>query len=401
MKALLAHPGTQYSFRLARQLQKHDSLGRFWTGMAYRQDSLLGNCIRYLPAGVERALANRRLDGVRADKLRTRPLVEWQAMRRLRAGEDDQTVMFDRNAAFQRGIPDGELTNCDVIIGFDTSSWLLAERATAIGRPLLVDQSIGHPLSYRRLFPVLQKRFPEWVEEFAPRPPALLRAEEVEHGKACRIVAASSFTRQTLIENGVPAEKIVVNPYGVDLERFTPRFRPDPSRPLRFAFVGLAGARKGVPLMLDAWRRLAPEEAELWVIGPIEERQRRLVPQLRGLQLVGKVPHRDLPNMLAQCDVLVFPSFFEGFGLVLLEAMAAGMPIIATDATAAPDLITHGVEGFVIPSGDSDALIDSTRRFIESPDRLERMSAAARRCAERYSWDAYGDRWREILRQVA
>jgi glycosyltransferase involved in cell wall biosynthesis len=91
----------------------------------------------------------------------------------------------------------------------------------------------------------------------------------------------------------------------------------------------------------------------------------------------------------------------EGFGLVLLEALAAGMPIIGSDATGAPDLITDGVEGYVIGVGDTESLRDKLLRFIASPSDLARMSAAARLCAERHSWDAYGDRWTAILRQVS
>jgi len=115
---------------------------------------------------------------------------------------------------------------------------------------------------------------------------------------------------------------------------------------------------------------------------------------------MGEVSHGELPCLLRQCDVLVFPSYFEGFGAVLLEAMAAGLPIIATEATGAPDLITNGVEGYVIPTGNAKALKDAMQRFIDSPEDLAPMSQAARRCAERYSWDAYGDRWMDILQQV-
>jgi len=86
---------------------------------------------------------------------------------------------------------------------------------------------------------------------------------------------------------------------------------------------------------------------------------------------------------------------------VLLEALAAGMPIIASDATAAPDLITAGVEGYLVPVGDVDALREAMNRFVDSPKDLASMTQAARLCAERYSWDAYGDRWVDLLHQVA
>jgi starch synthase len=401
MQTLVVHPGTQYSFRLAKQLQLHGCLSRFWTGLAYVPGSLLGNLIRRLPRSLERRLANRCLEGVPNQKLRIRPLIEWQALRRLRAGDESQTVMFDRNAAFQRCIPRQELVNSDVVVGFDTSSWLLADQALALGRCFVLDRSIGHPLSYQRLLPGLRHQFPEWVECSPPLLPQLLFAEETEHRHAHRIVVPSSFCRQTLIENGVVPEKIIINPFGVDLDAFYQVPRPDSSRPLRFVFLGSLDARKGVPLILQAWRSLDAQNAELWLVGPIKKRHARLIPPMRGLRLIGQVPHRELPTLLSECDVLIFPSYFEGLAQVQLEALAAGLPIIGTDASGASDLITHGLEGYIVPVGDGESLRNLMKRFIDSPDDLKRMSTAARRCAERYSWDAYGDRWMDLLRQVA
>lgn len=402
MKTLLVHPGTQHAFQLARQLELHGCLGRFWTGLAYVPDSCVGRCVRLLPGNYRRALANRRIEGVGSKSLRTKPSLEMRAIRRLRAGDDDQQVMFERNRAFQALIPHRDFTSCDAVVGFDTSSWILAERAIAMPRPFLLDQSsIGHPLSYQAMSRNLRRKHPEWIDDFPEPLRVLLDAELKEHQLASKIVAASSFTRRTLIENGVSADKVVVNPYGVDLNVFSPAPRPGSSRPLRFLFLGSVNARKGAPLLLDAWRDLAPNNAELWLVGPLTDSNARLIPALAGLRVIGKRPHRELPGLLQQCDVLILPSYFEGFGLVLLEALAAGLPIIATDSTAAPDLITQGVEGYVIPAGDREALATALERFLTSRAELAHMSRAARRCAERYSWDAYGDRWAKLLQQVA
>jgi len=399
-KVLLVHPGTQYSFQLARQLERHGCLNRFWTGMAYVPGTPLGRCIQRLPEGVKRQLSNRRLEGVPSKRISIRPFGEWWAMQRLHAGHDDQTIMFKRNAAFQTSIPERELADSKVVIGFDTSSWLLAERAVALGRRFILDRSIGHPLSFERLVPGLRRRFPEWVENFPPRLPDLLRAEEAEHRLADRIVVPSSFACETLIENCVPAHKITVIPFGVDLRTFRPAPRPDTSRPVRFIFLGALGVRKGVPVLFEAWRSLASLGAELWLAGSVSEKHAHLIPPLKGLRHIGKVPHKQLPSLLSQCDVLVFPSYFEGLAQVQLEALAAGLPIIATAASGATDLIADSREGYIIPVGDAEALREAMLNFIKSPADLAVMSPAARLCAERYSWEAYGDRWIHLLDQV-
>jgi starch synthase len=401
MKALLAHPGTQYSFQLAAQLEQRHCLGRFWTGIAYLSGSPVARCIKVMPTSIRRRLANRQLVGVAKDHLRIRPFAELEALRQLGRRQEQQRVMFERNARFQHQIPDEDIDASTVVIGFDTSSWLLAERTIALGRTFILDRSIAHPLSFEQLVPDLRRTFPLWAEDLPTRLPELSRAEDIEHRCAARIVVPSFFARRTLIENAVESDKIVVIPFGVDLRTFHPASSQPAPRPLRFAFVGLLGARKGLPLLLEAWRSLLPDRAELWLVGPVSDKIAKLIPRLKGLRVLGKVPHRELPEILRQCDVLVFPSYFEGFGLVLLEALASGLPIISTEATAAPDLITNGVEGYIIPVGDREALRDSLQQFISGSADLRAMSQAARSTAERFSWHQYGNLWINLLTQIS
>src|SRR5207244_9591492 len=112
-------------------------------------------------------------------------------------------------------------------------------------------------------------------------------------------------------------------------------------------------------------------DAELWIAGPARARERRLIPDLPGLRVHGSAPHAELPALLRQCDVLVLPSFCEGLAQVLLEALASGLPIIATDATGAEDLIQDGREGFLIRAGDGDALAFAMRHAAANRDRIQ------------------------------
>ena len=123
-----------------------------------------------------------------------------------------------------------------------------------------------------------------------------------------------------------------------------------------------------------------------------------LIPDLPGLYVKGKYAFEDLPELLRQCDVLVFPSLSEGFGLVLLEALASGMPIITTENSAAPDLITNGREGFLLPAGDAETLREALESFTQQTVDIDAMSVAARKCAQSFTWDRYGERWASILK---
>jgi alpha-maltose-1-phosphate synthase len=397
---LLAHPGTQHSHRLAKQLFRHETLYEFWTGFALAKEAWSTQLLTgYLPQSLNRKIANRIIDNVSADRLRTMPLLEWRAIRRLRNGGSPQRILHKRNQLFQERIPRSTIENASAVIGFDTSSWIIAEKTRNLGKTFFLDQSIAHPLINQATSEVVAKRFPNWSTTIQRRLPEVLACENREHELATKIIAASSYTKRTLVCQGVPEEKIIINPYGVDLELFCPPPKPRSRQPLRFLFLGSVSARKGIPLLIETWRILEPKNSELWLLGPVSSKERALIPDLPGLKVLGKCPFEDLPDLLRQCDVLVFPSYCEGFALVLLEALATGMPIIATEATAGPDLIDQGIEGLLIPSGNLEALLESIKYFIEHPERLDEMSIAARRKAEDFSWDTYGDRWQQILEE--
>jgi alpha-maltose-1-phosphate synthase len=401
LKALLAHPGTQYSAQLARQLHRHRCLYRFWTTFALPENGLIERTLRRSMKRPPKWLGNRVVGYIPADKIRTVPRLELMARLRLGFGAEEQIVLHDRNENFQRAIPDSEICETDVVVGFDTSSNILADRAAIAGRPLILDQTIAHPRSKNRVYESIKKQFPDWADDLEIRAAMVSAAEDAEHRKAARIVVASSFTKATLVENGVPVEKIVLNPYGVDLQRFAARHQTrDGVRPFRFIFAGLVCARKGIPLLQKAWAALQPKDAELWIVGPMTPTAAKNVSSDGNVRVMGKVPNTRLAAMLSQSDVFVFPSYFEGFALVLLEAMASGLPVITTTATAGPDIISQGKDGWIIDPGDLDALVETMRFCLQNQDRITEMGANARRTAERFSWDAYGDRWAEILKAV-
>jgi glycosyltransferase involved in cell wall biosynthesis len=243
----------------------------------------------------------------------------------------------------------------------------------------------------------LAARFANWITTFEHRDPRVLEAEAIEHACADLIVCSSTFARATLLKGGIPHEKIRIIPLGVNLSVFTPPVvRSD--QPFRFVFVGSVSAQKGVPLILDAWRSLQPTGAELWLAGSVSNRARGLIPDLPGLKILGQVPSDRVQDLLRQCNVLLFPSYFEGFGLVLLEAMACGLPVIAASSTGAPDLIlTAGDGGWIIPPGDLQSLAEAMQTCLAHPARTLNAAVRARQIAEAHSWFHFGEGWSKLL----
>ena len=104
---------------------------------------------------------------------------------------------------------------------------------------------------------------------------------------------------------------------------------------------------------------------------------------------VGHVPHAQLHGPDGHLDVLVFPSLFEGFGLVILEALSQGLPVIATPSTGAPDVLTDGEDGWIVPTRSSAAIQDRLQRLLDEPGLLSQMSERARETARSRSWATY------------
>ncbi len=374
-------------------------LGGFYTGSAFRDGGWVDRASQWMPPKWRKKLAQRRVVGVPRGRLHIRPLTEIAAMWRIRRGGDDQQVWHQRAQAFQRSISDGAISAASAAIGFDTSAWILAERCRQLNVPFILDQSIGHPDSKLPLYALARQQYPAWNAGIDERRPEIRAAERQEHDYATRVVSASSFTSRSLVEHGVDPAKIRVIPYGVDLDRFVLQPRAA-ARPTRFIFVGFVNARKGVPLLFDAWRKVRAAGAELWLVGWISPSVRHLLPELPGVKCFGAVPHDEVSRLMQQSDVLVFPSYFEGFGLVLLEAMACGLPVITTTATAGPDLVTEGENGWVFEPGDLERLADTMTFCLEHPGQVAEMGRQARAAAERFTWSSYGEHWMRLLGEV-
>ena len=208
---------------------------------------------------------------------------------------------------------------------------------------------------------------------------------------ARRTLAASSFTRSTLIEHGTPADTIRVIPYGVDATRFA----PDPTRlavpggPLRLLFVGRINQRKGIKYLLEALALLQGRQVELTVCGRVVDNLAIFRPFADQVTIRPDVSPAELRAAYQSADLFVFPSVAEGFGQVLLESLASGLPILSTTHTAAPDLIEEGRQGFVIEPRRPDLLADRIEWALAHRAELRAMRAEARRLAESFTWERF------------
>ena len=205
---------------------------------------------------------------------------------------------------------------------------------------------------------------------------------------ASQLMVASTFTRQSLVQHGIPAETITVIPYGVDLERFhpLPRAHPVPGSRLELLFVGRINQRKGISYLLEALRSFNPDQVHLTVCGRVVDDLKLFDAFASQVTIRPSVSSVDLVAAYQAADLFIFPSVAEGFGQVLLEALACGLPILSTTHTAAPDLIQDGVEGFVVEPRRVDLLVERIEWALAHREKLHAMRALARRRAEHFTW---------------
>jgi phosphatidylinositol alpha-mannosyltransferase len=195
-------------------------------------------------------------------------------------------------------------------------------------------------------------------------------------------------------------------PNGVDVDQFReaePAALPEGRRLL---FVGRLHERKGFAHAVRAFALLAPRFPDLQLVVVGEGSQRRALETLpreirsRVLEL-GALDNRAWPPYAAAADVFVAPNVGgESFGLILVEAMAAGLPIVASDIPGFDEVLTDGVEGSLVPRRDPRALAAGVARILEDPALSARMGAAARARAETFSWDRVTDRLEDLYREA-
>lgn len=187
-------------------------------------------------------------------------------------------------------------------------------------------------------------------------------------------------------------------PNGVDLERFGRKqlTTAKPAGKINILFVGRLDGRKGFRCLLESFMLLKPQYPylKLTVIGPFDPKtctpyQKMAQDQgVTAIDFVGYVSPERLPDFYHQADIFCAPSVgFESFGIVLLEAMAAGLPVVASDIAGYRSVVTHGQEGLLVPPGRPRYLAIALRQLIDDPALRDELGQQGRQKARLYSWD--------------
>ena len=229
---------------------------------------------------------------------------------------------------------------------------------------------------------------PEWADTILSMRDSAekLARKDQELALADKIIVASQFTADTLKLSEARDKEIIVIPYGSPQPIDQPNYNRH--KKLKVLFVGGLSQRKGLSYLLDA-ANLLQDKIELTIIGSRTAKCAPLDAALQQYRYIPSLPHQEILKEMDQHDVFVFPSLFEGFGLVILEAMARGVPVIATANTAGPDVVADGEDGYIVPIRSHQAIAEKLELLANDRDLLDRLKMAALAKARLFSWIKY------------
>lgn len=408
---IVSQLGARMHYAVPVLLQRAGMLAHFFTDVYVGRGSswhALALAAHILPAAWRppalKRLLSRRVDGLPPEKVTAFNMLGLcYALAQKRAGdlEELERVFLEYGRRFCDLILREPLNRAEAIYAFEVTALPLFHWAGKLGITKILEKFSAPYLIDFSLVSEEHLLWPGWEALYcaAKISQEILAKEQAEWNAADAIICASDFVAAGLSSRGVPAEKLHVVPYGVETNKFATRREPwNGQRPLRLLFIGGVMLRKGVQYLYKALQKLNGRQLSVRMVGSVaiqEPYQSRL---RERAELTGRVPRQEVRRHYEWADVFVFPSLCEGSATVTYEALAAGLPVITTPN--AGSVVRDGVEGFIVPIRDAEAIASKLDLLAGDPGLLAQMSANAWARAQEFSWEKYGERLIAAINQI-
>ena len=407
MKIIVSHPTSNQNNRaVVKGLHDADLLQAFYTTVAVFPGNVLDRLGSFGPFS---DLERRRFEPHLQALTKTMPYKEIGRILSARFGFSQflkqETGLFCIDAVYQHldkkvaaNLAKEFKRGSDAVYAYEDGAYLSFLEAKKQHLECLYDLPIGYWRAAMHLMAEEIEKWPDWASTLTGfnDSQAKLDRKDAELQLADRIFVASSFTAKTLQAYPGTLAPVHVIPYGFP-KPFLKRTYSNTKGPLKLLFVGGLSQRKGIANMFAAVENLGPHVQLTVVGGKIGKACAALDAALSKHTWIPSLPHHEVLEIMRSHDVLVFPSLFEGFGLVITEAMSQGTPVITTDRTAGPDLIEHGRNGWLVEAGSTPSLQACLEGLIKQPEQVIAAGKAALETAKKRPWSIYGHELAEAI----
>lgn len=406
-KVIVSHPtGNANVSAVVSALNEHKLLEAFYTCIMWRPESAMA---RLVPGPLRSMLERRARIQLSPKLVRTRPSRELARNLLIRAGKKHwvaveshpfsiDSVYRDLDRFVARRLP--RYPNAKAVYAYEDGALHQFRKARELGLHRFYDLPIGYWRANRKMSIEEAELQPAWkgtLNALADSDAKCAKKDQ-ELEMADTVIVPSTFVKDTL-EMYPGTKKIIVNPFGVPSSVAAPREVTNSDEPLRVLYVGGLTQRKGIAYLFEAIEK-AGKAVTLTVIGRKVGQSALLDSYCQKHRWISSLPHAEILEEMRHHDVFVFPSLFEGLALVTGEAISQGLPVITTPNSGGTDILRDGVDGFIVPIRNPEAI---TARLLElHQDRalLKQMSDSALERAAQLNWQGCKDRTVAAVREA-
>lgn len=372
-KIALALLGARMNYQEAEILNSEGLLERLYTDFYIGNKPLFKKILSFIPFkpkplinALERLNKNLPINKVKSFDILG--IDYWFKRYGLKNTEEIDSLDAKIYSQFNKKIIKNLPQNISAVYGMNGASLELFQWAKERNIKCILHQLIAPKSTEKR---ILSRRFPSNKNEIEKR-------EKNEWILADLIICASKFTRDSLIEEGADPSKCKIIPYQINLPNLKfNRTIKNKCDKLKILFAGTVGHRKGVPYLLEASDKLNLKDFEIILAGENNLPKNLIQKYQNKVKFIGRIPRKKMIQLYLNSDILVFPSLCEGFGFVIPEAMNAGLPVITTANTAAPEIIKNQKEGFIIPIRDANSIVEKLNILNKNRKLLYKLSLNA------------------------
>jgi glycosyltransferase involved in cell wall biosynthesis len=402
MRTLVAYPGNgDFAQQVALAFLERQALAAFMTTFHFRENGAIGRLLDVLPTAIisrlKLELSRRSIRYLPEAVIEERP--GWEVARSLasKVGFDRRIVdgiwdmmSHDFTRAVGRRLGKGRI---GAVYAYEYSALEAFQEAKRRGVATILDLPSLHSRAFEELQRREKARFPELIETdelyFRRKFERRQSRRDAEAAIADVIITNSSVTKASHVRFGVDSEKIFVVSLGSP-PAASIITQPNLQTPLSVIWAGKFGIGKAGHLFVEAWKSFYKGGgAHADIYGAVALPDRFWNPAPAGMVFHGSVPRPVLFEAFSRADVLIFPTLSDGFGMVVTEAFAQGVPVITTDQAGASDLVRHGVNGLIIPTGDVEAIKNALMWCLDNREQLAEMRHGALETAKAWQWSNY------------